>query len=245
MKYTKQQFNWRCPAAQRVFHELVGFPSEKNSLKEVNLLLKEVPLKEKAKILDVGCGTGRHSIILQKKGFNVTGIDVAFQYLKLARIKAKHEGLSVIFKKQAAADLNIKNHYDAALAYNHTIGFFSPRRLSRHFKAIYKALKSKGVFFLKTAGPVNKIRTKQKTSIQIVGDSYIVENQQIRQGVRHETCVIINFKQGTISEFNEKQEIYDYKKIRECLFKTGFQILKSKQKTNGYKNYNIFICHKK
>jgi SAM-dependent methyltransferase len=48
----------------------------------------------KGRILDVGCGAGRHSLYLQKKGFNVTGIDVSPLTVKICKLrglkKVKH-----------------------------------------------------------------------------------------------------------------------------------------------------------
>ena len=43
----------------------------------------------KGKTLDVGCGAGRHSLYLQKKGFDVLGIDVSPLAIKVC----KHRGL--------------------------------------------------------------------------------------------------------------------------------------------------------
>lgn len=45
--------------------------------KEVEFLINEIGLSEGDAILDLGCGAGRHSIELSKRGFKVTGIDVS------------------------------------------------------------------------------------------------------------------------------------------------------------------------
>ena len=49
------------------------------------------------KVLDIGCGSGRHSITLAKSGFKVVGIDYSKEALKLAEKWAKHEKLKVQF----------------------------------------------------------------------------------------------------------------------------------------------------
>lgn len=41
----------------------------------------------KGKILDVGCGAGRHSLYLQKKGFKVTGIDNSPGAIKVCKLR--------------------------------------------------------------------------------------------------------------------------------------------------------------
>jgi len=41
----------------------------------------------KGKVLDIGCGAGRHSIYLQEKGFDVTGIDISPLAVKVCRLR--------------------------------------------------------------------------------------------------------------------------------------------------------------
>lgn len=61
----------------------------RNTLAEVDFLVEELKLKPGATILDIGCGTGRHSIELAKRGFKVTGIDQSSGMLEQARKKAE------------------------------------------------------------------------------------------------------------------------------------------------------------
>ena len=51
----------------------------KNTVREVDFLLEELELPPGASILDVGCGTGRHSIELAKRGYTLTGVDLSAQ----------------------------------------------------------------------------------------------------------------------------------------------------------------------
>jgi cyclopropane fatty-acyl-phospholipid synthase-like methyltransferase len=55
----------------------------KNTIREVDFLVKELSLKPGALILDIGCGTGRHSIELAKRGYAVTGLDLSSEMLAM------------------------------------------------------------------------------------------------------------------------------------------------------------------
>ena len=46
-----------------------------DALRQIELILKNVSLSKRDKILDLGCGIGRHVEILHKKKFLVEGID--------------------------------------------------------------------------------------------------------------------------------------------------------------------------
>lgn len=56
---------------------------------ECDFLEQEFNFDKSLKILDVGCGTGRHAIELTKRGYKITGIDRSESQLERAREKAK------------------------------------------------------------------------------------------------------------------------------------------------------------
>lgn len=50
------------------------------------------------KVLDLGCGSGRHTVYLAKNGFDVYGFDVAPVGMKLTKEWLKQEGLRAKLK---------------------------------------------------------------------------------------------------------------------------------------------------
>jgi 2-polyprenyl-3-methyl-5-hydroxy-6-metoxy-1,4-benzoquinol methylase len=52
------------------------------TLGECDFIEKEINSNRSFKILDIGCGTGRHSIELAKRGYTVTGVDLSDSLLK-------------------------------------------------------------------------------------------------------------------------------------------------------------------
>jgi len=85
------------------------------TLGECDFIEKELNHDQSKKILDIGCGTGRHAIELTKRGYQVTGIDLSESQLKRAREKAEKEGLSIPFLRQDARNLPFKKEFDVAI----------------------------------------------------------------------------------------------------------------------------------
>ncbi len=65
----------------------------KGTRQEVDFLVALLDLPKNARILDVGCGPGRHALALIERGFMVTGIDVSKRFLEIARDRGNELGL--------------------------------------------------------------------------------------------------------------------------------------------------------
>jgi 2-polyprenyl-3-methyl-5-hydroxy-6-metoxy-1,4-benzoquinol methylase len=82
---------------------------------ECDFIEMELNHDKSFRILDVGCGTGRHSIELTRRGYSVTGIDLSESQLKRAEKKAMEQGLKIDFQQQDARNLSFQNEFDVAI----------------------------------------------------------------------------------------------------------------------------------
>ncbi|HKI88323.1 MAG TPA: class I SAM-dependent methyltransferase [Draconibacterium sp.] len=85
------------------------------TLQEVDFIENEIGSNKNFSVLDVGCGTGRHSIELAKRGYKVTGIDLSEDQLTAARNKALAAGVSVDFIQMDARKIQLSETFDLAI----------------------------------------------------------------------------------------------------------------------------------
>jgi cyclopropane fatty-acyl-phospholipid synthase-like methyltransferase len=116
MKNWQTFFDHHAPAyMQNVF--------TRNTLAEVDFLLEVLGLPPGSTILDLGCGTGRHSVTLAKRGYRPTGLDLSAGMLAEAEKAAHEAGVSVEWIQADAvqptdsfvARLGTTRRFDAAL----------------------------------------------------------------------------------------------------------------------------------
>ncbi|MBN2458346.1 class I SAM-dependent methyltransferase [Candidatus Woesearchaeota archaeon] len=91
------------------------FLEDQEDMRGVVQLLK----KDKAKkVLDLGCGTGRHTVLLAKQGFDVYATDVSDTGLEMTRRWLKHENLSARLKKSSCYERFpfMDNSFDAVIS---------------------------------------------------------------------------------------------------------------------------------
>ena len=82
---------------------------------EIALLRDVLRFEPGQRLLDVGCGTGRHSVPLAALGLQVTGVDLSAQMLAGARERARREGVEVELLEADARSLPPMAPFDAAI----------------------------------------------------------------------------------------------------------------------------------
>jgi ubiquinone/menaquinone biosynthesis C-methylase UbiE len=124
----------------------------KGTLGECDFIESELSSDKNLKILDVGCGTGRHSIELTKRGYKVTGIDLSVSQLAKAKEKAEENNLKIDFQNLDARNLPFTEDYDIAIMLCEG-GFPLMETDELNFeilKSVTKSLKKNGKFIFTT-----------------------------------------------------------------------------------------------
>lgn len=85
----------------------------RGTAQEVDFLVEVLALEPGHRVLDVGCGPGRHAHALGRKGIEVHGVDISQRFVDLARCDAP-EG--VTFARADARALDLDAEFDAAIS---------------------------------------------------------------------------------------------------------------------------------
>lgn len=85
------------------------------TLGECDFIEAEIRRNKNCRILDIGCGTGRHAIELAKRGYAVTGVDLSESQLQRAREKAQAQKVTIEFVQADARKLNYQDRFDLAV----------------------------------------------------------------------------------------------------------------------------------
>ena len=88
----------------------------KGAAGQVEAMIDLLKLSAGADIIDVGCGTGRHSVELARRGFCVTGLDFSSGMLEQARRRAAAADTSVNWLELDVCTLDLVEQFDAAIS---------------------------------------------------------------------------------------------------------------------------------
>ena len=83
------------------------------TVQEVDFLVEALELDDGARILDVGCGPGRHSYELARRGFEVVGVDISQAFVDLAAAAAPP---GATFVRADAREMSYEADFDAAIS---------------------------------------------------------------------------------------------------------------------------------
>jgi 2-polyprenyl-3-methyl-5-hydroxy-6-metoxy-1,4-benzoquinol methylase len=115
--------------------------------KAVTELLGKIDHSKISKVLDFGCGIGRHSFLFAKAGFSVTALDSSEEALNILRQRMQEQGIHLkITHGTYAASLFPRNYYDLVIAFN-VIYHGQRKDMVTAIATIHYWLKPGGMFF--------------------------------------------------------------------------------------------------
>lgn len=101
-------------------------------------------LKKGVRVLEVGCGPGRDLQVLSKMGFDLTGIDISKEMLKIAR---KHN-LEVELREMDISNMIFKDASFDGVYTLYALIHLPKNEIRKALKKIYQMLKPRGIFLL-------------------------------------------------------------------------------------------------
>ncbi len=87
----------------------------KGTDQEVEFLVRQLGLEPGMRVLDAGCGPGRHSLALARRGIDVTGFDLSPDFVALAREAAAAEQLPAEFTVLDVRELGFADAFDGVI----------------------------------------------------------------------------------------------------------------------------------
>ena len=126
-------------------------PEERTNA-EVDFVVEKLELEPGARVLDVACGHGRHSLELARRGFAVTGVDLSPRSIALAGEAAEREGVDATFLVRDARDVAFDSEFDAAInLFTSALGYFeNDAENGRVVDGVARALRPGGSFLVDT-----------------------------------------------------------------------------------------------
>lgn len=124
----------------------LSHPWAKHAPAEVHALLKQIDLPSGARVLDFGCGSGRHSIEFALKGHTTFGIDGSSRFIDEAKKRAQELGLTnTQFLQKDGLDWATSEQYDLGLCLYDVIGSYPVDALNeRLFQNLVKSVRPLG-----------------------------------------------------------------------------------------------------
>jgi SAM-dependent methyltransferase len=190
---------------------------------QVEAIEKILHLRKGARILDVACGAGRHTIGLGERGYRVTGFDLSRPLLAEARKAARHAGVKATFVQGDMRRLRFANAFDAAISMFTSFGYFDRSDEDREvLRGIARALKPRGKFLMELFNRDSLVASLPNQNWQARDDGTVVLEDasfDLLRG-RFETRQVIIDRKGT-REFTASVRAYTLAELKEMLDTAG------------------------
>jgi len=180
-----------------------------------------------ARVLDLCCGPGRHSLELARRGFKVTGVDRNVKYLGTARKLARNEKLDVEFVERDMRRFVRRDAFDLAISMFTSFGYFEKADDDRRVAAnIYRSLVPGGKLLIDAHGKETIARIFEPSGWQEVEGYLVLEERRILPGWEkiEERWIII--KGNRRNEFRFTLRLYSGSELAALLRSVGFRDVK-------------------
>ena len=190
------------------------------------LIIKNIEIPMGGKVLDLACGPGRHSILFARKGFEVTGIDLSENLLRVAESTARKEKLDIKFIKADLRRVDLTEKFDLVVNLFTSFGYFEKDEDNFSiFRTASNLLRPGGYFvfdFLNSSFIENNL---VRESREDKPHEIIIQKRRI-EGGRIIKDINIQYN-GKVKTFYESVKLYRWGELSEAIHKNGLAIKKT------------------
>jgi SAM-dependent methyltransferase len=196
---------------------------QSNAKIEVDNLIKLLDINEGDRVLDLCCGTGRHSLELARRGYAVVGVDRTADYIAKARQMAKGEGLGGEFVLGDMRKFCRPESFDVIINMFGSFGYFEDEADDRRVVANMNAsLGPGGRFLIETAGKEIVAKNFQAKDWYEDNDTLVLMERQPTHDWRriHNRWIVI--QEGQRYEYSVSVRSFSAAELSSHFYECGF-----------------------
>lgn len=216
--------------------EIYKHRDKNDARKIVSLISRTVTLKKGAKVLDLACGNGRHSVLFASKGFDVLGIDLSPYLIKQAKQKLSTDYFKyrnrLKFEIRDMRNIRHKNEFDLVVNLFSSFGYFDTDRENiKVITSIARCLKKNGFFFFDFLNARQLEKTLVPLDITGRNQNMVVQVRGITGGFVKKDILIFKNKRSSghpvLNHFYEKIKLYSQDDFKKIFKKNGLKIIRT------------------
>ena len=199
-----------------------------NTKNDVDLLIESTGLLPDDNILDLCCGQGRHCIELASRGFNhITGIDRSRYLIRLAKRRAKAQGMHISFHEGDARKFRFQeDSFQCVAVMGNSFGYFEREEDDvAVLESIKRVLKSGGILAMDLVNGDWMSENFEHRSWEWIDSSHFVCRER---SLAADNCrlisreVIVDSEKGVIADQFYAERLYNRARIIKLLRDVGF-----------------------
>jgi SAM-dependent methyltransferase len=204
------------------------------------------------RVLDLACGSGRHSLELKRRGFEVIGADISPELLEIAERDAGEQGLDVSFVEADLRALDFDAEFDIVLSLNDgAIGYLETDEENlRAFDVISHALRPGGRHLMQLPNALYaREHLPQKSWISGASMIELVEHRWNKRDRYMEGAMIpVRFGEvlDELKPIEFRQRLYTVEELTEIMSSVGMEVVRvfhgsGKVREPTHKQFEIFV----
>ncbi|MED4581709.1 class I SAM-dependent methyltransferase [Brevibacillus choshinensis] len=188
---------------------------------EVANLLARLPIKDTGRVLDLCCGSGRHSRALARRGYEVVGVDLSPVLLQLAEEHNDYAQLS--FTRCDMRTIPFQNEFDIVVNLFTSFGYFSTdEENAKVVRNMAQALKPGGEVVIDYLSPVFVKENLVPESTKEAEGMLIHEKRWIEDGFVKKRISITDDQSSEPREYMEQVRLFTVEQMISMLEQAGF-----------------------
>lgn len=201
---------------------------EPHTRAEADFILKILKVPNGAALLDVPCGEGRLTRELASRGYALTGVDIAPDFLQEARSKANGKELDIRWEQRDMRDLPWEQVFDGAFCFGGSFGYFEDEGNAAFVRAVCRSLKPGARFVMDIGVSMETLLPRlQLREWTRIGDFlFLEENHYDHVKSRFNTNYTF-VRDGQVDTRSGSHRVYTYRELVQLLESAGFADVES------------------
>ena len=198
--------------------------SDEQTHAEAEFINNQLQLPVGAKLLDVPCGNGRLSIELGAFGFELTGVDIATEFVEEAKRNSRARGVTVDWRNSDMRDLPWSNEFDGAFCFGNSFGYLDDDANADFLAAVSRTLKPGARFILDAPAIAECLlpHFMEQRSFELGGITATIDNRyDHEQGRLFPSFTFV--RNGVEDKRSSSQRIYTYRELSGLLSVAGLE----------------------